>query len=264
MLESKTKNRGSVMLASGIFAAILSTDAAALCTFGVSASEPSLQQVMNDRLTVAPNAATACLADGADARWTANGGAAATILVEIAGFANQNSFGIYDIANPSQRIEIFSGTAGTNASRTINVSFTGSGYNYSVSNGGSTWGAIFSSASFGYYLWTPQNNLFFSDSTLNTNGEDHLYAYQGNGSTFFNGFPVAPSLRGVPFDSTKYLLAWEDLLHSAPTADRDYQDMVIVTQSITPVPLPAAAILFAPGLAMLGFVRRRKSPAFPV
>lgn len=258
-ISNRIHSRTSAILAVGGLAMILSMDAAALCTFGGPTSEPSLQQVMNDRLVVAPNAATACLPDGADSRWTANGGAAATILVEIAGFSNLNTLGLYDIANPSQRIQIFSGTAGTNASRTISVSANGTGYTYSISNGGSTWSAVFSSATFGYYLSTPQNNIFYSDSTLNTNGEDHLYAYQGNGSTFRNGPPVAPSLRGDSFDSTKYLLAWEDLLHSA--GDRDFQDFVMVTQNITPIPLPAAAVLFAPGLAMLGFVRRRKTQA---
>ena len=126
---STVKIRGhiGVILAAGIFSAIFSTEAAALCTFGGPTSEPSLQQVMNDRLTVAPDAATACLTDSTDAYWTANNGAAATILVEIAGFSNQNTLGLYDMANPSQRIEVFNGTAGSNASRTISVSSNGSG-----------------------------------------------------------------------------------------------------------------------------------------
>lgn len=263
MSDSK-KNRKffGVVFAASSFTTVLSTDVAALCTFGGPTGEPSLQEVMNDRLTAAPNAATACLADGLDAYWTANNGAAATILVEIAGFANQNTLGLYDIADPSQRIQIFSGSAGTNASRTINVTSNGSGYIYSISNGGATWTTVFSSATFGYYMTTPQNATFYSDSNLNTNSEDHLYAYQGNGSIFLNGPPVARTLRGTSFDSTKYLLAWEDLLHSS--GDRDYQDLVIVTQNITTVPLPPAVMLFVPGLAMLGLLRRRKTPVFRV
>lgn len=232
---------------------------AAVCTFGTSTSEPSLQTIVDQRISPTFSTTTSCLADGADSYWSASQGAAATILVEVAGYANQNTFGIYDRNDPTRRLQLFSGSAGSNASRTITVSATDGGYEFVVAqpNGTVQGSNIFGSQSFGYYLTTPQfpGRDFFSDTTLNSDGVDHLYGYQGNNGMFLNNNYVPPSLRGLTFDAGMYLLAWEDLYGGG---DRDYQDMVVVTQNISAVPLPGALLLFGSGLVGLGFLRRRK------
>lgn len=232
---------------------------AAICTFGTSASEPSLQTIVDQRISPSFSTGTTCVADGADAYWNASQGAAATILIEVAGFASQNTFGIYDMNDPTRRLQLFSGGATSNASRTITVSATAGGYEFVVArtNGTVTGSSIFSSDSFGYYLTTPQfpGQDFYSDTTLNTDGTDHMYGYQGNGGMFLNNSNVPPSLRGMTFDAGMYLLAWEDLYGGG---DQDFQDMVVVTQAISPVPLPGALLLLGAGLAGLGFMRRRK------
>jgi hypothetical protein len=83
---------------------------------------------------------------------------------------------------------------------------------------------------------------------------DHLYTYAGNDSIFKNSSNVPKSLRNKVFTSNMHLLAWEDLLHGG---DLDYQDLVIVTSNLTPVPLPSTLALFGPVL-LLAAIRRRK------
>lgn len=230
------------------------------CTFGASTSEPSLQTIVDQRISPSFNTGTSCLADSTDVYWTAAQGAAATILIEVAGYASQNTLGIYDMNDPTRRLQLFAGSAGSDASRILTVSATDGGYQFTVtrSDTGNVLGtSVFSSQSFGYFLTTPEfpGRDFFSDTAINADGTDHLYGYQGNGGMFLDNNYVPPSLRGLTFDAGMYLLAWEDLYGGG---DRDYQDMVVVTQSITPVPLPGALLLLASGLTGMGALRRRK------
>lgn len=44
-----------------------------------------------------------------DQTWaiTGSGGSISTLIIELAGFANGNSFGVYDLANPANSVQIF-------------------------------------------------------------------------------------------------------------------------------------------------------------
>jgi hypothetical protein len=85
----------------------------------------------------------------------------AKIHVEIAGYASQNAFGIYDIYDPRKRTQMFAGADGKNARASIELTgFTGS--------------------LFGFYLETPAG-LWFSQTGLNSDGGDHSVAYQYGG-----------------------------------------------------------------------------------
>ena len=250
--------------------AMFSVDARAACAFGPTPSggEPTLQAALNGLLSDAPDTVQDCLADGTapngDAHWVTLSPTSATILLEIAGFANQNRFGLYDAANPNNRIQIFSGPQGPGA--TAAITFTaaaGGGYNVTVTIGTSSWSTStpFVGTAFGFYLRTPQNNTFFSDSALNSGQVDRMYAYRGNGSQFISG-PVTTD--GNPgndlFGANDVILAYEDLVHG----DNDYQDFVVLVRGVQPsvVPLPAAAWLLGSGLLGLGgLVRRRRREA---
>jgi hypothetical protein len=110
----------------------------------------------------------------------------------------------------------------------------------------------FAGNSFGYYLTTPSGQTWYSDSMLNTDGQaDHMVAFQGNGEQF-----QLPGNAAGPFLTTDYLLGWEDT--DSSSWDWDYQDMVLMTSEITPVPEPATMLLFGTGLIGLAGLGRKK------
>ena len=97
-----------------------------------------------------------------------------------------------------------------------------------------------------------------SDTSLNGDGLDHMYAYQGVGDTIQIGL-FAPGVWGP----NEYILAFEDLLgpcSPAGGADCDYTDFVVIVESVTPqVPEPVSLAMVGTGLLMLGIGGLRRS-----
>jgi hypothetical protein len=232
--------------------ALAGAQAHAVCTFG-SSGEPSLQSRFDSLLGAGTlNAATACVDDGDDAAWSTIGSIGEIdIVLELAGNASTNSFGVYDLNDASARLTIFDGGDAVGDQAVLRLRQTVDGWRVSVQElGGRGWTHQFlSTGAFGFYLSTRSNGTFFSQTSRNADGVDHLYAYQGSGTPFLNG-----PLSGEVFALQDYLLAWEDL---AGGGDRDYQDFVAVVQDITPVPLPTPVVLLMSGLIGLAGVSRR-------
>lgn len=239
--------------------------ASAACTFNPPpGGEPSLQAVFDDMFgaAAAPSAA-ACVTEGQDGVWhTDSSVGSATLLVEITGNASGNTLGIYDSTSASNSLQIFSGPAASGARAFTTVSGTSGNYHVAVdrfdaSGYAGSVSATFASTTFGFYLQKPVTEgaqRFYSESSRN-GGIDSMYAYLGNGATFLNSSLFAPdAVKGQQFDSTDALIAWED------GTDSDYQDTVVLLRDITPapVPLPAALWLFAPALAGLRLLGRRR------
>jgi hypothetical protein len=234
------------------------TQVQAACTFG-SSGEPSLQSALNTMLGAgAPNTSVACVADGADAAWTAVGSIGAIdIVLELAGNAGSNTFGLYDLNDPSRRLTIFEGNDGVSAEATLrlrqmaNGTWRASVLEFNNPDDPAGWTNLngLTTSAFGFYLGTAANGTFFSQTGRNADGVDHLYAYRGNGAAILSG-PLAGEL----FTAQDFVLAWEDLFGGG---DRDYQDFVVVVQDVRPVPLPPALLLLASGLIGLGGVARR-------
>ena len=118
-----------------------------------------LQSVI-DGLTVAPNDGVSSvdvntdqLSDGKDSYWnvTASGASVSTFVMEIAGLAGSNTFGVYDRRNPNNYVELFSGSDtyddDFNSQKTLGLLNDGS-----VGINGIDSGVDFSGKTFGYYL----------------------------------------------------------------------------------------------------------------
>jgi hypothetical protein len=195
-----------------------------------------------------------------DAIWQldATGSAGAVMMFEITANVSRNTFGIYDLGDSNNRLMLFSGEAGQGSRIGLSLLSDGTTLRaYDIDTLSILGMASFSSIdSFGFYL--SNRDTFFSDSRLNElyNGEgaDHLVAFQGDGSEFMD-----PDHNGVysPFSAGEYILAWEDL--NLNSSDRDYQDMVVMVESISSVPEPTSLALLGIGLLNMGFARFRKN-----
>ena len=178
------------------------------------------------------------------------------IKLESAGYADDNSFGIYQIGAGEgigtlglsiNVLELFSGADDVGYAAKLSWDTLTD----SVSLQKSSDGIIYNSVAlalgltvdhndFGFYLDTP-DGTWFSQTALNVDGIDHMVA--------FNAGAV---------DS--WIFAWEDL---SGGGDRDYNDFVVLADDILPsvneVPEPGSLALMLGGLVGLaGFTRRRK------
>lgn len=193
----------------------------------------------------------------------ATGNSENKIVLEIAGNASVNTFGIFDPTNASNHLQLFGG--GASAGWSTQLANLGGG-NYMVTNynaagiyQGQTSATFGVTNLFGYYLDTP-DGTFYSVPGMNPNsnatypgGVPHMVAYAGDGSTKLNIHGVAGK-----FLPNEFLLAWEDTLWA--NSDLDYNDFVVIVESVDPIPEPAALGMFGFGVLLLGVIvglRRR-------
>jgi hypothetical protein len=185
----------------------------------------------------------------ADDRWYlgATHFGAARIQFELSAFSNQNSFGIFDINNPSTQLTIFSGA---NGAGTFGFLFNPVGDTYctaTFATMGSPTCAAFAGDHFGFFLSTPTGNTYFSQSSLNADGIDHMVSYQGGAGR--------GTIDGNPWLANEFILGWEDLFGGG---DRDYDDFVVMVESVVSVPEPSGLVTLGLGLFALGFLTRRR------
>jgi len=201
------------------------------CLIRVSAVDTDINDVSDDVFTISPEnpsgyptlyeilggSAPAIEESGRDfvARSLPDVNVVAFILLEAAGYANENVFGIYSAYDPQQKLQLFSGSDSPADMTTVKFNAT-AGTAENLQTGQTANIEKF----FGFYLTTPQNGgiTYYTDSTRNPDSSEHGLIFNTSG------------FAGVIENDPDTVIAFEDLLG---LGDRDYNDMVVgITNAI--------------------------------
>lgn len=187
---------------------------------------PALQKELDDRTQGGKSSIDVSkdmIQDGTDAYWriTATGASASTLIFKFGDYKPTTSFGIYDPADLNNTLLIFdaSVTPGSFDSITLTKNI---GNVFSVDGVEKE----FSSDTFGYYLAVgATDKTWYSDTTLNSDQTDHMFAYQGTG----DAFSIFKNNNYKTWTPNEYILTWEDMTDGG---DKNYRDFAVMVESV--------------------------------
>lgn len=169
------------------------------------------------------------------------------LYLELAGFADTNTFGIYsytldesgNVIGVIDTLQVFAGddSPGSFIPTSVEVSFD-------LDTGTATCGSntALIGSTFGFYLTTTEGNgyTYYSHTALNSDNFDHFLIFD---------------TRLGNIGGSDIVVAMEDLYGGG---DQDYDDMVIGATDVAPVPEPATLLLIGSGLLGIGAFRKKK------
>ena len=202
-----------------------------------------LQTLLNTTMGAgAPDVLLNQMEDSADSYWNfgLTSGSLQVILGENTPNAANNSFGLF---SGGSLFEVFNGSdvAGYKAILTYDSLTNQIGVDIkdgilTIRSSAAAW----TGNPFGFYL-NNGSNIFYSDSAMNGGGIDAMV-----------GFLDTP----YPGES---VLAFEDGTDEGSGFNTDYDDFVVVVESVYPVSAPATLAMLGLGLLGMGYRARRKS-----